>query len=388
MFRSNPLRRTAGLALALALLSACFDPPVRETLRLRFLPDGSVAVTSAVEIGRVDEGNPVLQRRIAETRQALLDSTDPWSRRFAALDAAVERFSWEKRLGEMHKAERTALLAAPADLRGFFADTSLSVSYRIADGVAELAIAPSAPGRATRRQRKEMERTLEEWSGHVAEYLAAAGELYRHLDGNPERARACLGAVFEDVLSEADRKSLEPLSPAETRLVKRVEEAMVRIWDVLIVADGQEASLDEISHLVYDPFPARLSVKLPGRPLEVEGFETGGQEGLLQVASPGLWNALLALEGRWLSPDPAVAYVLHGGPSAEEPLDLEAFLAESRRADPTPPVDLEVRRAIEERLRTEPLYRATWKVEEGAEPGPDWADGEDEEKETGWPGSI
>lgn len=376
-FPPRILLRTAGLALALALLSACFDPPVKETLRLRFLPDGSVAVTSAVEIGRIDEGNPVLKRRVAETRQELIDGVDPWSRRFAALDAAVERFSWEKRLGEMHRAERSALLAAPADLRGFFADTSLAVSYRIADGtpaIAELVIVPSAPGRATRKQRKEMERTLEEWSGHVAGYLAAAGELYGYLDTNPERARACLGAVFADVLSEEDRKGLEPLSALETRQVKRLEEAMAKIWDVLIVAEGQDASLDEISHLVYDPFPARLSVKLPGRPLEVEGFEAGGEEGVLKVASPGLWNALLALEGRWLSPDPAVAYVLHGGPAAEEPLDLEAFLAEARRADPTPPADLEVRRAIEEKLRTEPLYRATWTVEEGGEPGPDWAD--------------
>ncbi len=233
---------------------------------------------------------------------------------------------------------------------------------------------PSAPGRATRKQRKEMERTLEEWSGHVAGYLAATGELYQYLDTNPERARACLGAVFADVLAEEERKGLEPLSALETRQVKRVEEAMAKIWDVLIVADGQDASLDEISHLVYDPFPARLSVKLPGRPLEVEGFEAGGEAGVLKVASPGLWNALLALEGRWLSPDPAVAYVLHGGPAAEEPLDLAAFLAEARRADPTPPADLEVRRAIEEKLRTEPLYRATWTVEEGGEPGPDWAD--------------
>jgi hypothetical protein len=135
---------------------------------------------------------------------------------------------------------------------------------------------------------------------------------------------------------------------------------MEEVFGVLLVPSGDELSLDELSHLVYDPFPARLSVRLPAAPEEVEGFARDA-EGELTVPGLGLWPALRALEGRWLSPDPVLLYVERRGKSEEAPLDLAAFLARERRAMP-PPSAAEVRLAIEERLQPASLYRAVWTV--------------------------
>ncbi len=364
-FRS--LLRTGILTLLLGL-AACFEPPVLETLDLRFLRDGSFVVTSTVELSKLDQPtNPALVRRLTRVRQELEEGSDAWGQRFAALDPAAERFTWEKQLGEIRRGTRSAVAGEPAGLRAFFGDTSLDVSYDIRDGVAELTIAPGAPARATRRQREEVERTLDAWSGHVSTYLKEAGALWSYLDDRPDRTRPCLGALFEDLLATEVREGLAPLTETERERIDHLQESMREVMEVLGVPEGADHSPDELSHLVYDPFPARLTVRLPGPPLEKpEGFavEDGGKA--LVAAGPGLWEALRSLEGRWLTPDPVLFYVERGGPGQEEPLNLDALVALSRRAGPAPSAD-EVRAVLEERLRPAPLYRVTFAVEPEAE---------------------
>ncbi len=165
-------------------------------------------LTSTVEItARETEKNPALERRIAQTRQAVLEGWDPWSQRFATMEPAAERFSWEKRLGELHKGTRSALVE-PESLRRFFNDTSLNVTYEIRGDIAELVLTPGSPSRASRRQRQDMQRTLDEWTGRVSDYLAAGEDLYRYLDDRPDRARECFGALFKDLLPDDERESL------------------------------------------------------------------------------------------------------------------------------------------------------------------------------------
>ncbi|MFP5284558.1 MAG: hypothetical protein ACLGI9_02355, partial [Thermoanaerobaculia bacterium] len=217
----------------------------------------------------------------------------------------------------------------------------------------------------------------EEWSGHVAEYLAATGGLYAWLEDNPGRVRACFRELFREltIVEEAEAAEDE-LSAEEMKRVERVGNAMEKVLDVLLIPKGQDRSLDELSHLVYDPFPAPLSIQLPEEPLEVEGFEKSGQEEKVwTVDSPGLWTALQSLEGRWIAPDPAMIYVAHRG---DGELDLDELVETPRRFSQPLPNSLEVRRAIEERLKpASPVYRAVWE----ALP-PDKAD----EEEFSWPG--
>lgn len=366
------LRSIVLFAVLLALL-ACFDPPVQESVRLRFLPDGVAIVTSAVEIDPLTQGekNPALDRRLSDLRRDLLAGLDPWAQRFERVEPAAERFSWEKHLGLLSGAKRSAVLDEPAKLRGVFADTALAITYEVRqDGIAELTIVPGAPSQATRKQRKDLERILDAWSADVAEYLAATADLYDWLEDNPTRAEACMQALFGDVLAEEDAEpegDAEPeseLSAEEQTRVDRVQEAMTKVLDVLIIPKGQDRSIDELSHLVYDPFPAPLSIQLPDEPLEVEGFEASGSEDRVwSVDTPGLWAALRSLEERWVAPDPVMIYVEHKGADAEG-LDLSALLDTPRQVVRPLPNSLEIRRAIEERLKpAASVYRAAWKTE-------------------------
>jgi hypothetical protein len=364
--------RSLVLAIGLVGLAACFDPPVRESVRLRFLQDGLVIVSSSVELDPLaeDDKNPALDRRLSDLRHDLLEGLDPWAQRFGAAEPAAERFSWEKHLGLLVGAKRSAVLDEPARLRSVFGDTALAVTYEVReDGTAELTIVPGAPSQATRKQRKDLERVLDDWSADVAEYLAATADLYDWLEDNPTRAEACMQELFGDVLSEQStqaegEKEPEALSAEEQKRVDRVQEAMTEVLDVLRIPPDQDRSVDELSHLVYDPFPAPLSIQLPGNPLEVEGFEPSGSEDRVwSVDTPGLWSALRTLEERWVAPDPVMVYVEHKGRDAEG-LDLSALLDTPRRVNRPLPNSLEVRRAIEDRLKpAAPVYRAVWKTE-------------------------
>lgn len=364
-------KRLLALLLALTFVS-CFEPPVQEDLRLRFLPNGAFVATRTIEITDPQDSNPALARRLAATRQAVLDGTDAWAPRFASLEPGAERFSWEKRLGELHKATHSAVGIEPESLARLFSDTSLAVTYTVRpeDGTAELTIVPGSSARATRAQRKEVERTLGDWSDNVKEYLAASQKLYEYLDVQPDRAEACFSSLFKELLSEGEG---EMLTPEEQGLVDRLNDTMENVLAVLLVPGGEDHSPDEISRLVFDPFPARLTVTLPGPPLEVEGFERK-EGGELTVRGVGLWDSLQSLEGRWISPDPVLVYVKNRG--QEDSFDLESFLAQPRRAEPAPTAK-EMRQALEAQLAPEPFYRLTWAVQPDDETPFAW-----EEKET------
>src|SRR3954447_1261524 len=224
-------------ALLFLSLASCFEAPVREELRLRFLPNGAVVATSTVRITDLEGGNPALTRRLAETRRELLDGTDPWGARFAAANPAVERSSWEKHLGTLSSASRSAVMAGPEELGAFFRDTSLGVNYTFDPerGTAELTIAPGPSTRATQRQREEMRKTLDAWTANVAEYLRAGQDLYAYLDEKPDRARPCFGALFAERLNEKDAKTLTAVTPEEKRKLDRFDGAMQKVVEVLNV---------------------------------------------------------------------------------------------------------------------------------------------------------
>lgn len=354
-------------ALCLVLV-ACFEQPIKENLALRFLENGAVLVHATVELADAESvSNAAVKRRLEQARRDLLDGTDAWAPRFAALAPAAERYGWEKRLGEVKRLERSAALAEPASLSELFRDTSLSVTYRVVEEErwAELAIVPGASSRATRRQRKELDEALGPWCERVAAYLEAARNLYDYLDDHPDRARACLADLFSD-LAEEEKPAL---TEEEEALLEPLGKNMEEVLGVLLVDGDAAYSLDEISHLVYDPFPARLSVTLPGKPLEVEGFATA-PDGALTVSGLGLWDALASLEGRWLSPDLVQIYVAHqsGGKQA---LDLDSLAEAPRRSDLHVQAK-EVEQAIAERLTPAPLYRARWRIDPRSEPALEW----------------
>lgn len=354
--------RRLGLVFVLILLAGCFDPPVKETLSLRFYPNGMTSVSNRVELDLLagDGKNAALTRRMNELRRELLSGLDPWTQRFEEIRPVAERFAWEKRVGLLYAARRSVLIEDHGALRDLFSHTALSVFYTVAEnGRAELLILPGVPSQATRGERRAVERKLDEWSGHVAEYLAATGDLYAWLEEHPNRARPCLAQLFSDLIEESDQRM--EVTRDERRMIDRVQAAMEKVLDVLVIPQGNDRSMDELSHLVYDPFPAPLTVQLPGKPLEVEGFVPSGDEDVWTVDNPGFWTALQSLEGEWVSPGLVQIYA-QTGPQTRT-LDLGALLRLPRTyADPLPDHQ-EVKAALVERLKpSASTYRAVWRA--------------------------
>lgn len=362
------LRASRALAAGLCLfLCSCFETPVQESVRLRFLPNGAVVLTSRVAITpELQVTTAALQSRLREVRRALAEGTDPWSQRFASLEPIAERSTWEKRGGEITEVVHAAVVEKPAELDRFFSDTGVQVSYITwpEEGVAELTVTPGVSTRANYRERREMEAALAAWAEDLAAYFAAAREVYEYVDHQPERADAVFASVFADILPEGSRRP--PLTSEEESKIERLEESMGRVLDVLQAKKGEAYSLDEISRLVYDPFPAPLEVILPSPAREVEGFAREGGDRLI-VRGFGLWEALRSLEGRWLAPDVVTVFARSLSEDESYKFDLSAFLAQRRKLEGAP-APIEVREALVRALTPARTYRAAWAIRPGDDP--------------------
>lgn len=355
--------RCRGLILALTLfLGGCFEESVVERLTLRFLPDGRAEVTATVEIDREafesDEDG-----RLRRQANEVLEGRDAWARRFSELEAEAESFRWEKHEGLLTRAERTAVLADPSGLSSLFGDTAVAAEYAQRDDRAELALYPGPSSRATRDEQQRVERALAVWSEAISDYLSAAEDFYRHLDAHPTRARALVSALFEDVLE----MEVPPLTASEDELVDELGQHMERVIDVLADTGSDGRSLEQLSRLVYDPFPARLRVEIPDEPLEVEGFwqRAEGNDTVLIVPGLSFWKALESLEGRWIFPDPVLTWVWMARTEPEGPrahAALAEILSPTTRRVEGSPLAAEVHRALVERLEPESNYRVAWSL--------------------------
>ena len=354
-------RRALALLVA-ALLCACFEEPVEERLHLCFLEDGALVVTAVTRVNQVPggDGNPALKRRLDEVRRSLEQGDDDWRRRFRALDPLVERVVLDRVAGEVTELRRSGAGIDADRLRAFFADSGVSALLDVTDGRAELTLAPGPSQRSTREQRAVVDVALRGWTELLARYAADVGALYAYLGERPERARACFSVLF----AALTRSAAGTLDEREAALVEAVKDDIDEAVRVLEVADGEVYTINELSHLVFDPFPARLTVRLAVAPLESEGF-TREPDGTLAVAGLGLWEAFESLEGRWLDPDPLLTYVRRQR-EPSRPFDLDGFVALPRHAGAAPDAG-EVRAAIVHLLTPAPLYRASWAVPEPAE---------------------
>jgi hypothetical protein len=359
------MRRTppaAALLLAALLLAACFEDPVEETLRLDLAPHGVVEATAVVRIPahHLNSGNPHLEHRLRRQQQAMAQGWDAWPARFAAAEPWDEAITFRRQQGELLEVERSALLGAPDAVERFFADRmTATYAWDEEAGRGELVLYPTTGGPATGAERQQVERALGGWSGAVASYLAAAGALYRHLDEAPGQARPVFQVLFADLLPSEEAAAAEALLSAdESRLVSKVDDAMAAVLDVRLVPEHDAFTLNELSRRVHDPFPGRLTVAVEGEVTAVEGFAASGGE--WTVPGLDLWGAFTALEGRWLAPDPATAYLETS--LATSRFELDAGLARERRTADAPDA-AEVRDALEAGLRPAPVYRLAWRVD-------------------------
>lgn len=148
----------------------------------------------------------------------------------------------------------------------------------------------------------------------------------------------------------------ESLDESEAALVEAVNGRLEAMAGVLELAPGEALTLDELSALVYDPFPAPVRVAVSGKVLDREGFP-GSFDSALTIPRLSLWSAYTRLSGRFIAPDLALA--LWRSDIDGIPVDLDALVALPRHAIATPDA-AEIRRAIERDLVPASVYRVRW----------------------------
>ena len=349
--------RSRFLLIALVpLLSGCFEDPIQETMSISF-DEQRVATVSVESVIRSDTPNPPVRERVEEARRSFLEENDPWSRRFEALRMIEESYTRKKEDGDLTEIHRSARIK-PDELSRLFADTAINAGYLEGPGWAELSLYAGESQRATREMRARYEGAIDGWSRDVAAYLSVAAEAYAYLQSNPDRNEAIFGPIFGDMLPEERLNSLPEPTEQEASLIERLEDRMSRVSALLSIDEGAAYAVDEISRLIHDPFPARLTVRVSGRIRETEGFVR--DEDGLRVPAIGLWAALESLEGRWLTPDPLLLQVSHLlNPPDDSPFDFDGFLESRRSWQPTPSPG-EIRSAIEAELERAAVYRVRW----------------------------
>jgi hypothetical protein len=358
MRRVHKLAGFACLSLVAGLLAGCLVQPVRENLRLDFKAGGGVLVTSEIHIADPDgfKEQERAERRIENARRDAADEQDDWSRRLSRLAPPWDERTVERREGEIVRVTRRTLLDDVRQLEELFEETDVDCELEHGDEWIELSFLPGVSRRATARQRELYEPIEEEWIRYASRYLAALSALYEYLQREPSRAEICLAPLLEGMVRAEDVEDLPEPDEREMPLVLEAKEAADQLQSVFAVPEDSGYTIDELSSLVHDPFPAPIDVSVPGEILLVEGFSEDA--GILKVRGPSLWNAWRSIGDDHLVPDPVRVRWKRERSQGEEKLSLSEFASRPRFFRALDERELEA--LIAERLEPPSIFRVRW----------------------------
>ena len=315
--------------LALLLVAACAQPPVTDQVTVQFHENSNAITVTATTDFKRDSQSP----RVESARIAALGGTDPWSIRFARLSPVDEDVTFSRHRGTLDQVTRRITIPAD-DLQRVFSDTSITVNLIEGEGWRELSLYPGTSSRASREQIRLFDEELNVWSQDVARYFIAVDHLYDYLDENPHRAK------FIFATQENEKES--PVLEEEQPLVDAVGNAMERILSRLEEQEDQAYSFAEAADLIFNPFPAKMTIRVP-------------REKDLVIEPVNLVEALASLEGKWISPDPLAALLK----DEEEALTSEQLAAMPRHS--TSVINAtEIANAIREQLARPQTYTIRW----------------------------
>ena len=332
------------LSCLLLLLAACTRVPVTEELTIEPDADSETVVVTESSTFLLNPASEQLAARVESARAAALAGSDPWSIRFARLSTPEEELvTVQKKHGELESVTRSARIRAD-DLQHLLADTNITVHVLRGEGWREIAFYPGSGGRATREQQREFDATLTTWSESVARYFTAVHHLYSYLQQHPGRDRYVFAALIADNGKDA------PVTEDETPLVEALADAIGNIATQMDEQEGRAATLAEEADLVFNPFPAKVIVRVPGDVLAREGFDKE-----LTIEPVDLFAAIAALEGRWISPDPLAALL------RDEERPTPEQLADAPRKSQAVVSSSEIAQAIREQLARPRAYSVRWR---------------------------
>jgi hypothetical protein len=343
------------MALCLPFV-ACFEEPVSERVHLTIRNDGMVVMTIVHEVAPTGRWltNVALIDRLAEARDTIGRSLDPWSTRLASQEPLAETVRFERDHGELVRSMRSVVLPFEQAVQVLEGDGLTGSFDRDMERYA-LRLYSTGGSRASAVQQQLLEQQMSVWSVEVAAYLRTLIDLYRHFDTYPDRAVPCLASLF-DLWDVED--GLPPLDRLEVDLVGAAKSAMEGVAEALLVPDDGAYSLNELSRLVHDPFPARLTLEVSGEVLGVDGLSPSAST--FERPRIDAWTALRSLAGRWAAPDIITATV---APVSEEELpepDPVAFASRVRRYT-SAPTAVEVRSELELQLTAADRLALDWR---------------------------
>jgi len=264
---------------ALVLAAACTRRPADE-LTIDFSRDDDRVIVTA---------ESVLDTTAA--REAAIAGVDPWAVRLARVNADFERTTFEKTRGTLDRVVHSIRIPR-RDLQQVFSDTSITVHLTTADSVSELTFYPGTSVRASREQQEHFNAALASWSAAAARYYDAVHRLYSYMDANPDRVLALYEAILAppDVILPA---LFEEEQPYLDQLLRTMDELAARMDE----EERNAVLYAEEADLLFNPFPAKVTVNVPGdvKPLVIQPLD--------------LYEKLKTLEGRWISPDPLIAFL-------------------------------------------------------------------------------
>jgi len=334
------------------LLAACgIRGPITTNVTLAPDEGGSrVRITAITDFASSASG-PAMSARVNAARDNVLNYRDEWSPRFRQVELESERLVLERNGGVLSHVEQSVVINRDV-IQPVFADTGISISMTRGEGWSQLDIYPGTSTRATRQQREHVERMLHVWSEEAARYFAAVHRVYGYLDAHPDRAQPVFTILFSD--KDGERSTIDD----EQVLIDDLAAAMQHISDRLRADEKDAYTLDEEFDLVYNPFPGEITLRAPREIVSVENFAKTSADTAV-IRRSGLLDAMSALEGRWIAPDP-MAMVLRAGDSDKTPMPSAAELAAMPRRSTAMVTAEEIRKAVVEKLKPATAYRVRW----------------------------
>ena len=338
------LRGALPSALCALFLAACSNAPVSDEVTVEIEKNDRVHVTVQTTFNDSDIKTAARLALLESGRFAAINGNDAWSARFGRVTAEDEEVTFEKHRGQLDRVTRAVRIPSN-QLQQVFSDTNITVNILNGPGWRELSFIPGGSIRATREQRKHFEDSLVSWSAAVSRYFAAIDRLYVYLNANPNRATA----LFTAVLSEKTDDPLIVVAEEEEPLVESVTLAMEEIATRMDQTEDGAATFGEEADLLYNAFPARMAIRVPGTVLSSEGF---GKE--LVIEPVNLLETIPSFEGKWISPDPLAALLRAEPPTGDE------LARQPRRSSHAVPAS-DITDAIREQLTRPRMYVVRWR---------------------------
>ena len=348
--------------------AGCFEDRVEEVLTIGLDENGGAAFHYAVSLHDTDMHGDRAKERVQEFQRTLADGTASWIRAFKGTRSAALIGS-ELRKDEGVVTGFTAWsrttdveLALPALLL----DTPIRAQIDREPGSIGVTLFPGPALRGTRSQRRRMDAVINAWSEAISKYVETVAVLWDHIEANPARRSAVLAGMFTELGLDPEHE--EPsLSAREKTIIERYEKAETTVAEVFDTPKDTAYSAQELSRLVYDPYPVHMLLTLTDtssraivrKPILVEGLEPHG-EFAWQIPRTSLWDTFCRLEGQWISPDPLLAKVVFTLDAKDkEYFEVDSFSRQEFAVLQVPTTE-SVKREILNGLRPPNISQITW----------------------------